>query len=382
MDSRAKTLIGVNLRMMEEKPSGIQNYISGLFKELIKNADLEFLFFSTGNKKIQEDLQHFKANSSIMNFLKRIDPRLANIFFDNFYILRFIKDFRVKIFLSPSFILPFFKPKGVKFIAVIHDLSFLSYKHNPFRIYMNLVMYMKTLMPFIIKKADFLVVDSIFTKKELEKVYKAESKKIKVIYPGRDNFFFPVKDEAAFLKLIKKYNLRKKFIFTTATNHERKNIFGLIDAFKEMKSTEYQLIICGLLPDFTVIKLQEYLEELNLTGKVKFLGFVSGEELRLFYSYARLFVFPSFEEGFGLPVLEAASCGCLPICSNTGALPEVIGDKELLFNPRNTLSITEKIEEVLSWPEEKYLLHLQKIKKHINQFSWQTAADQYLELFK
>ena len=248
---------------------------------------------------------------------------------------------------------------------------------------MNLVMYMKVLMPFIVKRADAIVVDSYFVKKELEKVYKVESKKIEVIYPGSDDFFYPNKNETAFLELIKKYHIQKKFIFTTATNHERKNIFGLVDAFKEIKQfNDYQLVICGLLPDFTITKLEKYLQKMNLTEKVKFLGFVSKNELRVLYSFAKLFVFPSFEEGFGLPVLESVLCGCLPICSDAGALPEVIGNKKLLFNPRNTPSITEKINEVLSWPEEKHLEHLEKAKKHVSRFNWQKAADQYLELFK
>lgn len=376
--------IGVNLRMFEEIPSGIQNYIYGLFRTLLeKDKTHQYFFFSTGEKKIEKAANYIKADFWFIKILSRLDIRLVNIFFDNLYVVKLIKDFGVKIFISPSSILPLFKPVGVKYLVVIHDLSFLKYAHNPLKIYMNLVMYMKILMPLVIKRADVIIVDSIFVKKELEKIYKAEPGKIEVIYPGVDIFFRPIKNEKAFLELTKKYKIEKKYLFTTATNHERKNIFGLIAAFKEIKSfDEYQLIICGLLPGFTVIKLQKYLQELNLTKKVKFLGFVSKEELRLLYSYARIFVFPSFEEGFGLPVLEAAACGCLPICSDAGALPEVIGDKKLLFDPKNFESMSEKINEALLWPEEKSAQHLQKVKRHISKFSWTKAAQQYLKLLK
>lgn len=384
MDSGKKNIIGVNLRMFEEKPSGIQNYIFGLFNALIKKDKThQYFFFTTGDKKIEETANYIKTDSWIIRILKRLDIRLANIFFDNLYILKLIKDFQVKIFVSPSSILPIFKPRGVKFITVIHDLSFFNYKHNPLKIYMNLVVYMKTLMPFIVKRADAIVVDSSFVKKELEKIYRVNALKIQVIYPGSDDFFYPNKNEIALLKLIKKYHMQKKFIFTTATNHERKNIFGLIEAFRQIDLfDEYQLIICGLLPDFTIIKLQKYLQEMSLTKKVKFLGFVSKEELRILYSFAKLFVFPSFEEGFGLPILETASCDCLPICSSAGSLPEVISDNDLLFDPKNIKSMTNKINEILSWPEEKYFKHLQKVKRHVSKFSWQKAANQYLELFK
>lgn len=383
MDNLPKNLkIGVNLRMFEENPEGIQNYIFGLFNALLKrDKSRQYYFFTTGDKKIEETAHYIKADSWIMRILKRFDVRLANIFFDNLYIFKLIKESRVKIFISPSFILPILKPTGVKYLAVIHDLSFLKYQHNPLKIYMNLTMYMKTLMPFVIKRADSIIVDSFFVKKELEKIYRTDSKKIQVIYPGRDDFFFSVKDEDAFLRLVKKYKIQKKFIFTTATNHERKNIFGLIEAFKQIKLfDEYQLIICGSLYDYIIVKLQKYLQDSNLDKKVKFLGFVSKDELRLLYSYAKIFVFPSFEEGFGLPVLEAASCGCLPICSDAGALPEVIGNKKLLFNPRDIPSISEKINEVLKMNPSEYNAELAIVEKHIQIFNWEKSVDQWLSL--
>lgn len=383
MDDSAKSLIGVNLRMMEEKPSGIQNYISGLFKELIKSADLEFLFFSTGNKKIQEDLQHFKANSLIMNFLKKIDPRLANIFFDNFYILRFIKDFKVKIFLSPSFILPFFKPKGVKYITVIHDLSFLSYKHNPFRLYMNLVMYMKVLMPRVLKRADLIIVPSVFVKEELLRIYGVYEGRIQVIYEGREPFFYQIKDKKEFLKIQKKYKIKDRYLFTTATNHERKNLSGLINAFKALKERRnLQLVICGLLPAFAIKNLKKQIKDLHLEKEIIFLGFVSKEELRILYSFAKFFIFPSFEEGFGLPILEAVGCGCLPICSRAGALPEIIGRQDLTFDPKDQQSMSRKIGEILALGKDEIKSRLDWVDKHTRRFSWEKAAEEYRQLIK
>src|SRR3989344_7721147 len=162
MASGKKKIIGVNIRMLEETPSGIQNFITCLFKEMVKiNIRYKYFFLSTGNKRIENipfKNQYFKSNSLLMNLLEKIDHRLANIFFDNLYILKLIRKFKIDIFISPSFILPIFKPKGVKFITVIHDLSFLKYKHNPFRLYMNLVMYMKLMMPGVFKKADLIIV--------------------------------------------------------------------------------------------------------------------------------------------------------------------------------------------------------------------------------
>ncbi len=384
MDSCQKGLIGVNLRMFEEKPSGIQNYIAGLFTTLLKkDKSHKYYFFSTGKKKLEKTASYIKVDSSFFKFLRRIDVRLVNIFFDNLYVLKLIKDYKVKIFLSPSFVLPLFKPKGVKYLTVIHDLSFLKYPHNPLRPYMNLVMYMKTIMPFVLKRADAIIVPSTFVKKELLRVYKVDPHKIKVIYEGKDNFFFQIKKKEEFMALQKKYQITDNYLFTTATNHERKNLYGLIKAFKNIREKErYQLVICGLLPDFTVENLKKYLQDLNLTNQVKFLGFIPKEDLRVLYSFAKLFIFPSFEEGFGLPILESSACGCLPICSKAGALPEVIGNQNLLFDPQKEESITKKIDEVLAWDNGKFNDYLNLTRQHTRQFNWKNAAEEYLEIFE
>lgn len=386
MDSGKKNIIGVNIRMLEERPSGIQNFIICLFKEMAKiDTGYKYFFLSTGNNRIEDvpfKNQYLKSNSWLMNLFEKIDHRLANIFFDNLYILKLIKDFQVKIFVSPSFILPIFKPQGVKFITVIHDLSFLKYKHNPFRVYMNLVMYMKIMMPGVLKKADLIIVPSGFVKKELERIYHIDSSKIKIIYEGGDAFFHPVKDKKEFFKIQTKFKIKEKYLFTTATNHERKNLFGFIKAFKVLKKREdLQLIICGLLPDFAVENLKKEIKALDLEEEIKFLGFVSRNELRVLYSNALLFVFPSFEEGFGLPILESVACGCLPVCSSTGSLPEVIGNRNLLFDPYDLKGMRDKIDEVLSWNKKKIARHLKSVENHTEKFSWRKCAEEYVKNF-
>ena len=369
--------------MFEEKPSGIQNFIQGLFSKLLEDQrKYQFIFFTTGHKKIENTAQHIKCKSKLMEWLEKIDHRLANIFFDNIYVLKLIRQYKINLFVAPSFILPIFKPKGVYFITVIHDLSFLKYKHNPLRIYMNLVMYMKTVMPFILRRADVVVVPSCFVKNELERVYHVNPQKVKVIYEGRDEFFYPQKIREKFAKIQKEYGIGEKYLFTTATNQERKNVPGLIRAFKEIKQfSDYQLIISGLLPKQSIIELKQFISGLKLMGKIKFLGFVSKEELRTLYSFAKLFVYPSFEEGFGLPILESSLCGCLPVCSDAGALPEVIGNKDLLFNPKDQKNMTDKLDEVLSLDQKAFDQCLSVVRKHINNFSWQKTAKEYTQLF-
>ncbi len=390
MKKSNKIRVGVNVRMLEFQASGIQNFTYCLFNEILKQNKLfnskdkfEFIFFSTGKEKVSKNVTHIIAKSNLLDKLHQIDERLSNVFFDNFYILKLLKEQKINIFISPSFILPVIKPKGMRFITVIHDLSFLTYKSNIFKIYTSLVVYMKTVMPFILKKADKVLVPSFFTKRQLIKVYKADLKKIKVIYEGRDDYFYQVKSRNKFFQVKKKYKITSKYIFTNATNQERKNIYGLVKAFRYIKEYDnYQLLISGLLPKDHIEKIKNFISQNKVEKRVKFLGYVSKDELRTLYSFAKIFIYPSFEEGFGLPIIESTVCGCLPVASNTGSIPEVLGCKQLLFNPRDIKDMTAKINEVIDFSSKKYNHYLSKVEAHIKRFSWKKAAIQYLEEIK
>lgn len=381
---KKKLRIGVNIRIYETKPSGIQNFIRCLFTELISaHPHYKFIFFSTGKKKIEQSAIYITGNSVSISLLKKINPLLVNIFFDNFYVLKLIYRQKLDIFIGPSYIVPFIKPRHTKYIAVIYDLSYLTYKHNPFKLYLNLVMYMKLVIPIVLKKANAIVVPSLYVKKEIIKRYKTDKEKIFVIYGGRDKFFYKIKDEVIIHSVKKKYGIIDEYCFTNATNHERKNIYGLIDAFVKIdKFTQYELIMTGLLPENTIIELKDYIHNLGFEKKIKYLGFVPKEDLRALYSGAKIFIFPSFEEGFGFPVIESASCGSLPICSDTGSLPEIIGNKKLLFNPRDTKSIIRKINEVLMLSKSEYDKELARVEKHIDRFAWEKASKEYSHLFE
>lgn len=376
--------IGINIRIYETKPSGIQNFIRCLFSELIKTyPHYQFIFFSTGKKKIEQTATYISGNSVTISLLKRINPLLVNIFFDNIYILKLIYKQKLDIFIGSSYIIPLIKPRNAKYITVIYDLSYLTYKHNPFKLYLNLVMYMKLVIPLVLKRANAIVVPSLYVKNEIIKKYKMDPKKLKVIHGGKDEFFYRVKEEDKIKEIRSKYTINGEYCFTNATNHERKNIYGLIDAFVKIdKFSQYELIMTGLLPEITIKELKDYIHRFSFDKKIKFLGFVPKEDLRTLYSGAKIFVFPSFEEGFGFPILESASCGVLPICSDTGSLPEIIGNKNLLFNPRDINSIVQKINEVLLFNQSDYKRELVIVQKHTRKFTWEKAAKEYGQLFK
>jgi glycosyltransferase involved in cell wall biosynthesis len=198
------------------------------------------------------------------------------------------------------------------------------------------------------------------------------------ISTATDEHFKPIKvSEEIEFEVRKRYGLNKTFIMYTGGIDYRKNIEGLIRAYAKLSEvirSKHQLaIICSVQP---VIKIElEALATKNglKSGELVLTGFVSDEDLLILYNICKAFVFPSWYEGFGLPALEAMSCGKAVIAANTSSLPEVIGLNEALFNPRDNDSICEKIKQVLS--DEKFRLRLEKHGlEQSKKFSWDRSA--------
>ena len=177
--------------------------------------------------------------------------------------------------------------------------------------------------------------------------------------------------------LRQKFGLQKPFIMYSGASDPRKNLLRLIKSFAGLPleiRNKTQLAIVGKLPKLNRITLENYIKSCGLTlSNVVITDAVTDDEMILFYNLCELFVFPSWHEGFGLPILEAMSCGAPVICSNTSSLPEVIGRQDVLFDPFNEFAITRKIEEVLINPtfREELIQHGLVRSKC---FSWEKSA--------
>ncbi|MBN9227092.1 MULTISPECIES: glycosyltransferase [Legionella] len=213
---------------------------------------------------------------------------------------------------------------------------------------------------------------------EGESLLKLDKEKIVNTYEGCDSIFkkitIPHVEETI---LRKKFHLAQAFIMCAGATDVRKNHLSLIKAYAKLPALlrkQHQLAIVGDLPEHdktTFLKLAKTCglkeHECVITGKVTDL------EMAKLYNLCHLFVFPSWHEGFGLPVLEAMSCGAAVIGSNTSSIPELINDADALFNPFDELAITNKMEEVLT--NESFRLSL--IENGLTQaqlFSWDKSA--------
>lgn len=178
-------------------------------------------------------------------------------------------------------------------------------------------------------------------------------------------------------ELRQKYGLNSPFVMYTGGIDHRKNIEGLIRAFSMLSEPirdGHQLaIICSVQPESRV-KLKQLAEKLGLVNnKVVLTGFVPEDDLVSLYNLCKLFVFPSWHEGFGLPALEAIRCGAPVIGANTSSLPEVIGLKEALFDPYSDQEMAKAIEHALSADKFRNEL-IRHGRKQSKKFSWDASA--------
>ena len=238
-------------------------------------------------------------------------------------------------------------------VTTIHDLTFLKYprEHLPYYIAAH-----KRHLNRAKKRAAAIISVSQATKRDLID-QGLPTDKIQVIYEAAGSQFKPISVK------------RRPFILSVGTLEPRKNIRRLIQAYQQLKLPNLELLIVGKFgwgePDRPI-------------PGVKLLGFVPDEELATLYSQAQVFVYPSLYEGFGLPVVEALSCGCPVVTSNVSSLPEVGGQAAVYVDPLSVTSISQGIITAIKQSRSLSKLGLIQAK----QFSWAKTASETLKIYE
>lgn len=214
---------------------------------------------------------------------------------------------------------------------------------------------------------------SNFSKSELLKYYPVQEEKVNVIYLGIEHMNH-IRDNNLILK---QYDLvDTPYILAVSSLNPNKNFKGIIEALKYIKYDDVQIVLVGDKdnPIYKEAHLSKY-------TNIKLVGYVTDEELKALYKNANCFVFPSFYEGFGLPPLEAMSCGCPVVASNRASLPEVLGDSVLYCDPENPKDIAEKIAMVLDDQEIREEFQRKGLEK-ARQYSWNRCGFELFEILK
>jgi len=281
------------------------------------------------------------------------------------------------IFHSPDFVLP--PVRRARALVTVHDLSFIRY---PQCADANLRAYLNQVVPRSVHRADLVLADSQSTKDDLMELLGVESDKIEVVYPGVEERFRPIENQALLQEARKRYNLPSRFVLGLGTLQPRKNFTRLIEAYSLLvtRHPSLRLVIAGG-KGWLYEEIFATVERLGLENKVVFPGFVADGDLPTLYNLADLFVFPSLYEGFGIPPLEALACGTPVITSDASSLPEVVGQAGLMMEATDVEALAEAMQRVLeddALQEEMIARGLEQAKK----FTWEKAAAKLLSLYE
>ena len=280
---------------------------------------------------------------------------------------------------SPGLYGPVHIPQGVKSVMVVHDLTRYLFPHffpfNPVQKILDLWAY-----PAMLRRYDRLITVSQATSQDLMNRFKIPEKKITVAYHGADETFQPLSRQAVEESLLS-YKIKKPFILFLGTLEPRKNIPALLRAFAGIRDQiPHNLVLVGQR-GWKWEPIFKEIERLDLHSRVQWTGYVSDSDRAVFYNGADFMVFPSWYEGFGMPLLEAMQCGCPVITSRISAMPEVVGEAGILIDPGRLEDLQGAMLRLIHEPglaEKMRKAGLEQAKK----FSWEKSAQKTLEIFE
>ena len=240
-----------------------------------------------------------------------------------------------------------------------------------------------------LRKAARILAVSQFTRNEVQRVFSVPDDRIEVVYNAIDERFLHGHATQADRDLIaERYQVNYPFLLYAGAIRPHKNVVRTIEAFsalkseleKEQKLLDLKLIIIG--DDLSGHPgLRRTVVRSGVQNDVRFLGFVPIEVLRIFYDVAKVFVFPSLYEGFGLPPLEAMAHGTPVITSNTSSLPEVAGNAALLVNPENVFEIQRALQKALLDPVLRGRMK-ERGYQQAQRFSWTNSVERILAIYR
>jgi glycosyltransferase involved in cell wall biosynthesis len=264
-------------------------------------------------------------------------------------------------------------------VVSVHDVSFLEHPEyfTSFR-----AMQLRLTVRRTVKAASCVLTPSEFSKRRILDAYKLSDDKVVVLPNGVSSVFHPVARETA-QRSMRTSLPPLPFILTVGDLQPRKNHLGLIHAFEDLIAAHpvlpHHLLVVGKETWYSPT-IRAAAKKSQVADRIHFTGFVDDEEVRRLYGACDLFVYPSFYEGFGLPILEAMACGRAVACSNTSAMPEVADSAALLFDPSSRRDLVFAMRDLLLNPELRQRMERLGVQRAAS-FSWTSSASKTLDLY-
>jgi glycosyltransferase involved in cell wall biosynthesis len=353
--------IAVNTRLLiPNRLEGIGRFTYEIFKRLVlAHPEVEFHFFSD-----RKPLPEWQFGSNVFQHCL-LPPARRPFLFDWWFdwaVPRKLKQLKIDLFVSPD---GHASRKKINQLCVIHDLNFM---HHPEFLIPQYAKYWRTRTPEFIQYATRIATVSEFSKQDLCATFSLDSEKIDVIGNGFNSSFKPISEEQKKQTQLELTGGRPYFLFVGSL-HPRKNVHGIVKAFNAFcnENSTHDLILAGrLFWDYPELKCA--LNE-AYTGRVHEIGFLPNEKLPGVYASAEALVFPSFYEGFGIPLLEAEMCGIPVITTKGSAMEEISNGTAWLVNPYKTEEIVEAMNALVAGQRKMKLRDTGML------YTWESATE-------
>jgi len=252
------------------------------------------------------------------------------------------------VFCSPHYNIPIFRQGRI--VVTVHDMTHLLFPGYRRRISSRI--YAEPMLRVACKRASHVVTPSDYTRRMLMERFRVDAENISTVPCAVDDIFRPHDKGKAAAMVQREHGIREPYMLYVGTAAPHKNVVGLLEAYHRLRSRNRDIpALVLVMPDGQrSAHIDEHLRFLMARSGIYRLTAVSDSSLVSLYCAACMTILPSFEEGFGLPVLESMACGTPVVCSNTGSLPEVAGKAAMYFSPQSIEDISSTIESLLGSP--------------------------------
>jgi glycosyltransferase involved in cell wall biosynthesis len=370
--------VGIDIRAISD--FGVGTYIRNIVRAL-GTVDHENEFLLIGDAERSFDMTKLPANFRAVALESSTSPTKGYL-----ALRRCIRQEHCDLLHIPTlFRLPPYLPP-CPYVVTAHDVLDYMYRANNGAGLRGTFNFYST--RYVLQHASRILAVSNFTKNDVGRLFQIRFSRIEVIYNAIDERFLQghaTKEEREFIG--ERYQVNYPFILYAGRISPHKNLVRIIEAFSALKT---ELAREDLFPDLKLIiigdevsrhpDLRRTVIRSGVQNDVRFLGFVPIDVLRLFYDAAKIFIFPSLYEGFGLPPLEAMAHGTPVVTSNASSLPEVVGNAAVMVNPENVFDIMRAMQRVLT---DQALREKLKVRAYeqVRRFSWESSARRLVEVY-
>lgn len=381
--------IGFDAKRAFHNFRGLGNYSRNLVEGLkYYYPDNEYVLYTpefSDSRAIDWHKKHPEFNiKKPENFILK---KFSNLWRSNF-LPREIKKDQIDLYHGLSHELPVGISKlNIKKVVTIHDLIAVKFPEM-FPLIDGKVYNLK--MKYSCNTADFIIAICEQTKRDIQEVYDISEHKIKVLYQSCNQRFYSIGSDKKQRDLKNKYNLPDSFFLYVGAFEHRKNLLNILEAFSQMRKKDDFFVFVGSGETQYYKKMQDIVRKLNLKDHVLFLNHISNEDIPIIYQQALCLVYPSFYEGFGIPVIESLFSQTPVITTNCSSLPEAGGDGALYLedpdDAEELASLMQKIRDdeslrrLLSSRGRKYVerFHRHEVSKDLHNFYLSVINDKFV----